>query len=159
MNSQNMSKKLALTADGVRVGDPEEWARKGTHPGSAAVRQQIDLSVDHRLQSESSVSYQIQNGYERLIATMGIKTTPAKQKYPSWKGEASAVIFGIWKFHTILSYKKYRINTDSSALRHFLCEHQNVCRNWYKICSYSNIVFIICSICFLYIPVYHLYLI
>ncbi|MCP3665486.1 MAG: hypothetical protein GY696_23820 [Gammaproteobacteria bacterium] len=48
---------------------------------------------------------------------MGRKTTDAELRYPSWKGEVSAIVFGIRKYHHIPSYKKFIINMDSSALK------------------------------------------
>ncbi|MCP3668390.1 MAG: hypothetical protein GY696_38875, partial [Gammaproteobacteria bacterium] len=48
---------------------------------------------------------------------MGRKTTDTEKRYPSWKGEASAIVFRIRKYQHILSFKKFIINTDSSALR------------------------------------------
>ena len=58
---------------------------------------------------------QVQDGKERLITTMGRKATD-QDHYPSWQGEMAAIIFGICKFNSILSYRSFQINTDSSTL-------------------------------------------
>jgi len=77
----------------------------------------FQLTTDYSGKAIGAVLSQVQNGAERLIAAMGRKTTGAEQRYPSWKGEASAVIYGIRKFRTILSFKPFQINTDNSALK------------------------------------------
>ena len=77
----------------------------------------FELTTDYSGRAISTVLSQRQNGAERLIAAMGRKTTAAEQKYPSWKGEAAAVIYGIRKFSTILSFKPFIVNTDNSALK------------------------------------------
>ncbi|MCP3668741.1 MAG: hypothetical protein GY696_40705, partial [Gammaproteobacteria bacterium] len=59
---------------------------------------------------------QVQDGQERLIAAVGRKTTNAERNYASYKGEMAAVIFGCRKFNSILSYRRFVLNTDSSAL-------------------------------------------
>ena len=77
----------------------------------------FELTTDYSGRAISAVLSQQQNGAERLIAAMGRKTTAAEQKYPSWKGEAAAVIYGIRKFSMILSFKPFIVNTDNSALK------------------------------------------
>ena len=57
MNSQKMYKKLELTAEMESELENLKDEFERAHPGSAAVRQWIDLSVDHQLQSESDVSF------------------------------------------------------------------------------------------------------
>ena len=77
----------------------------------------FELTTDYSGRAISAVLSQQQNSAERLIAAMGRKTITAKQKYPSWKGEAAAVIYGIRKFSTILSFKPFITNTNNSALK------------------------------------------
>jgi deoxyuridine 5'-triphosphate nucleotidohydrolase len=74
------------------------------------------LTTDYSGKAVSAILSQVQGGKERLIAAMGRKTTDAEKRYPSWKGEAAAVVYGIRKFHPILSYRQFIINTDNSAL-------------------------------------------
>ena len=74
------------------------------------------LTTDYSGKAISAILSQVQGGKERLIAAMGRKTTAAEKRYPSWKGEAAAVVYGIRKFHPILSYRQFRVNTDNSAL-------------------------------------------
>jgi fatty-acid desaturase len=47
---------------------------------------------------------------------MGRKATDPETSYLSCKGEMAAIMYGIRKFHSILSYRTFQINTDSSAL-------------------------------------------
>ncbi|MCP3664111.1 MAG: hypothetical protein GY696_16745, partial [Gammaproteobacteria bacterium] len=64
----------------------------------------------------SAILSQVQDGQERLIAAVGRKTTTAERNYASYKGEMAAVICGCRKFNPILSYRRFVLNTDSSAL-------------------------------------------
>ncbi|MCP4117407.1 MAG: hypothetical protein GY737_18840, partial [Desulfobacteraceae bacterium] len=73
------------------------------------------MSIDYRLQQQSHLCYS-KPGSRRTRTAAGRKTTTAEKNYPSYKGELAAVIFGCRKFHSILSYKKFTLNTDSSAL-------------------------------------------
>ena len=79
----------------------------------------FQLTTDYSSTAIAAVLSQVQDGEERVIGCMGRKCTGAEKRYPSWKGEMSAIIYGIRKFHHILSYKKFIINTDSKALTYF----------------------------------------
>ena len=76
----------------------------------------FQLTTDYSSTAIGAVLSQVQDGQERLIAADGRKTTGPEKRYPSWKGELSAIIRGIRKFSPILSYKPFIINTDSKAL-------------------------------------------
>jgi transposase InsO family protein/dUTPase len=76
----------------------------------------FQLTTDYSCRAISAILSQVQGGEERLIAALGRKTTDPETRYPSWKGEMAAIMYGIRKFHSILSYKSFQINTDSSAL-------------------------------------------
>ncbi|MCP3662411.1 MAG: hypothetical protein GY696_07945 [Gammaproteobacteria bacterium] len=52
------------------------------------------LTTDFSMKAMSAILSQVQDGHERLIVAMGHKMTDAEPPYPSWKGEASAVIYG-----------------------------------------------------------------
>ena len=76
----------------------------------------FQLTTDYSSRAISAILSQCQDGKERLIAAVGRKTTDPETRYPSWKGEMAAIMYGIRKFHGILSYRSFQINTDSSAL-------------------------------------------
>ena len=79
----------------------------------------FQLTTDFSSAAISAILSQVQDGKERLLAAVGRKTTVAERNYPSWKGELSAIIYGVRKFAPILSYRRFRINTDSKALTYF----------------------------------------
>ena len=120
MNAQKKATKLEWTP-----GMDEQFQQLKDKFQNAPIRAVPDfeadtpfqLTTDYSGRAISAILSQVQNGAERLIAAMGRKTTGAEQRYPSWKGEASAVIYGIRKFRTILSFKPFQINTDNSALK------------------------------------------
>ena len=85
----------------------------------------FQLTTDYSATAIGAVLSQVQDGEERLIGAVGRKTTEPEQRYPSWKGELSAIVYGIRKFHPILSYRQFRINTDSSALKQLKSLKQN----------------------------------
>ena len=76
------------------------------------------MTTDFSSVAIAAVLSQVQDGTEKVIACAGRKTTSAEKKYPSWKGECSAIIYGIRKWAHILSFKRFQINTDSKALTH-----------------------------------------
>ena len=78
----------------------------------------FQLTTDFSSVAIAAVLSQVQDGTEKVIACAGRKTTSAEKKYPSWKGECSAIIYGIRKWAHILSFKRFQINTDSKALTH-----------------------------------------
>ena len=77
----------------------------------------FQLTTDYSCTAIGAVLSQVQDGQERLIGAVGRKTTDPEKRYPSYKGELSAIMYGIRKFAPILSFRKFRINTDSSALK------------------------------------------
>ena len=85
----------------------------------------FQLTTDYSSIAIGAVLSQVQDGKERLIAAVGRKCTDPEKRYPSWKGELSAIMYGIRKFAPILSYKRFRINTDSSALKQLKSLKQN----------------------------------
>ncbi|MCP3664498.1 MAG: hypothetical protein GY696_18745, partial [Gammaproteobacteria bacterium] len=74
------------------------------------------LNTDFSSKDISAILSQVQDGQERLIAAVARKTTTAEINYASYKGEMAALIFGCRKFNSILSYRRFVLNTDSSAL-------------------------------------------
>ena len=95
-------------------------------------REPFQLTTDFSSQAISAILSQDQQGQERLIAAGGRKTTEAEKKYPSWKGELCAIIYGIRKYSTILQFKPFIINTDSSALTYLrtLKESKGMIARW-----------------------------
>ena len=85
----------------------------------------FQLTTDYSSTAIGAVLSQVQDGQERLIAAVGRKCTDPEKRYPSWKGELSGIVYGIRKFAPILSYKRFRINTDSSALKQLKSLKQN----------------------------------
>ena len=83
------------------------------------------LTTDYSGQAISAILSQYQDGQERLICAAGRKTTSPESRYSSWKGELSAVVFGLRKFESILRYKPFEVITDSSALKHLDTLRQN----------------------------------
>ena len=57
----------------------------------------FQISSDWSKDNVAAVLSQVQDGKERLIAVFGRKTTVGERNYPPWKGELSAMIFGIRK--------------------------------------------------------------
>ncbi|MCP4993462.1 MAG: DDE-type integrase/transposase/recombinase [Gammaproteobacteria bacterium] len=119
MNSQKTAKILEWT-DEMTAKLAVLKTKFSAAPIRAPPRFDLDepfqLTTDFSSKAISAILSQVQDGQERLIAAAGRKTTTAERNYPSYKGELAAVIFGCRKFHSILSYKKFRLNTDSSAL-------------------------------------------
>ena len=77
------------------------------------------LTTDFSSKAISAILSQEQQHQERFIAATGRKTTDAESRYPAWKGECLAIIVGLRKFHSILSYKQFVIYTDNKALTFF----------------------------------------
>ena len=96
----------------------------GVHP--------FKLTTDYSGQAIAAVLSQLQNGQERLIAAVGRRTTKGESNYSSAKGEISAVVYGIRKFHHILSFAKFQIITDSAALKylHTLKNTRGITGRW-----------------------------
>ena len=80
------------------------------------IEEPYQLTTDFSSKAISAILSQVQDGQERLIAAVGRKTRTAEKNYATYKGEMSAVIFGCRKFNHILSYRRFVLNTDSSAL-------------------------------------------
>ena len=79
----------------------------------------FQLTTDYSSTAIAAILSQQQDGAERLIGAVGRKTTGPEKRYPSWKGELAAIMYGIRKFAPILSYRRFTINTDSKALTYF----------------------------------------
>ena len=79
----------------------------------------FQLTTDYSTTAIAAVLSQVQDGEEKVIGCLGRKTTDAERRYPSWKGEMSAIVYGCRKWSHILSYRKFIINTDSKALTYF----------------------------------------
>lgn len=119
MCSQRREKTLNWTPE-MTVNLDKLKAEFQTHPIRAAPRfdseEPFQLTTDYSSIAIGAVLSQVQDGQERLIAADGRKTTGPEKRYPSWKGELSAIVRGIRKFAPILSFKPFIINTDSKAL-------------------------------------------
>ena len=76
------------------------------------------LTTDYSGTALSAILSQNQGGKERLIAAGGRKCTAGESNYASWKGELAALVYGVRKFHHILSYKKFLVVTDNTALKY-----------------------------------------
>ena len=89
-----------------------------SYPQFAEDSSPFELTTDWSKNNLSAILSQKQEGSERLIAVFGRKTTAGESNYPPWKGELSAVIYGMRKAEHILRYKPFIVNTDASALVH-----------------------------------------
>ena len=78
----------------------------------------FQITSDWSKDNVAAVLSQVQDGKERLIAVFGRKTTAGERNYPPWKGELSAMVFGIRKAEHILRFRPFIANTDASALVH-----------------------------------------
>lgn len=76
------------------------------------------LTTDYSSMAVSAILSQMKDGKERLIAAAGRKCTPYEANYSSWKGEMSALVYGLKKYEHLLRYRKFLVLTDASALRH-----------------------------------------
>ena len=137
MNAQKRKKKLEWTPEmDEQLVEIKEAFKKA--PLRAAPdfnsEEKFWLTTDYSGGALSAILSQVQDGQERLIAAAGRKTTTGEKNYPSWKGELSAVVYGIRKFTHILSYKPFRIYTDSSALKHLttLKPNSGILNRWYE---------------------------
>ena len=119
MCSQRREKTLNWTPE-MTINLDKLKAEFQKHPVRAAPRfdseEPFQLTTDYSSTAIGAVLSQVQDGQERLIAADGRKTTGPEKRYPSWKGELSAIVRGIRKFAPILSFKPFVINTDSKAL-------------------------------------------
>ena len=119
MNAQKTARVLEWTDEmSSKLGQLKE--KFAAAPIRALPRFDIDepfqLTTDFSSKAISAILSQVQDGQERLIAAVGRKTTTAEKNYASYKGEMAAEIFGCRKFNPILSYRRFVLNTDSSAL-------------------------------------------
>ena len=78
----------------------------------------FELTTDFSCKAISAILSQRQGGLERFIGVAARKCTPGESNYPSYKGEMCAVMHGVRKYHHILSYKRFILNTDASSLKH-----------------------------------------
>ncbi|MCP3668553.1 MAG: hypothetical protein GY696_39745, partial [Gammaproteobacteria bacterium] len=104
MNSQRKAKKLEWTEEMGKELQALKEEFEGA-PIRAVPRfdseEPFQLTTDFSMKAISAILSQKQDGEERLIAAVGRKTADAEKRYPSWKGEASAVVYGIREFHHI----------------------------------------------------------
>ena len=82
------------------------------------IEEPFQMTTDWSRDNVSAILSQVQDGQERLIAVFGRKTTKGERNYAPWKGELSAMIYGIRKAEHILRYRPFIANTDASALVH-----------------------------------------
>ena len=82
------------------------------------------LTTDFSAKALGAILSQVQNGKERFLGCAGRKTTRYEANYHSMKGELAAVVFGCRKFEHILKFKKFKLITDSAALK-FLHSSKN----------------------------------
>ena len=76
------------------------------------------LTTDFSCEAIAAIVSQTQNGEEKFIAAAGRKTTKYEANYASVKGELAAIIFAVKKFEPLLRFGRFRIVTDSAALRY-----------------------------------------
>ena len=119
MNAEKKKKKLEWTETMAKNLEKLKEAFKTASIRSVPkfdLPEIFQLTTDYSGKAISAILSQVQDGKERLIAACGRKTTDAESRYASWKGEMSAVVYGIRKFSSILSFRKFQINTDSSCM-------------------------------------------
>ena len=77
------------------------------------------------------------DGVERFIGVVGAKNNSAERNYSANKGELCAIVYGLRKFDTILSFKKFILRTDSMALTHLhnLKEVRGIFSRWRDVIS------------------------
>ena len=73
--------------------------------------------ADFSCEAIAAIVSQKQNGEEKFIAVAGWKTTKYEVNYAYVKGELAAIIFAVKKFEHFLHFRRFRIKTDSAALR------------------------------------------
>ena len=77
----------------------------------------FEVTTDVSSEALAAIISQKQNGKEKFVPAAGRKTTRYERNYTSVKGKVAAVIFGATKFEHLLGFGKFRLITDSSALR------------------------------------------
>ena len=80
--------------------------------------QPFRLTTDFSGRGVGAILSQVQDGKERLIGAVSRSTTKFEANYPSHKGELSALMFGVRKFHHILLTRRFEVYTDASALKY-----------------------------------------
>ena len=116
MNAEKKKKKLEWTETMAKNLEKLKEAFKTASIRSVPkfdLPEIFQLTTDYSGKAISAILSQVQDGKERLIAACGRKTTDAESRYASWKGEMSAVVYGIRKFFSILSFRKFQINLNS----------------------------------------------
>ena len=76
------------------------------------------LTTDFSCEAIAAIVSQKQNSEEKFITMAGWKKTQYEANYLSVKGELAAIIFAVKKFEHLLHFRKFRIITDSAALRY-----------------------------------------
>jgi hypothetical protein len=75
------------------------------------------LTTDWSSTGVGAILSQQQGDTDRFIATYGRKCGKHETNYPSWKGEFLALTKGVEHFSHILQGQRFRVVTDSSALK------------------------------------------
>ena len=119
MNAQRSAKKFEWT-EVMETKFKELKAAFLEYPIRSYPRYDIpdkfQLTTDWSKENIAAILSQVQDGSERLIAVFGRKCTKGEANYPPWKGELSAVMYGLRKAEHILRYRPFIINTDAKAL-------------------------------------------
>ena len=121
MNGQRKEKKLTWTEQ--MSADFRELKEKfKKKPIRAYPRYDLDapfqVTTDFSAKALGGVLSQEQDGQERMIGCAARKCTLHEKNYPSVKGELAAVIYAFRKWEHILKYRRFRLNTDSQALKY-----------------------------------------
>ena len=121
LTAQKKAKQLTWTAE-CELNFRKLKKQFGQAPIRAAPRYDtkypFKLTTDYSGTALAAVLSQEQGGQERMIAAVGRKATSGERNYPSWKGELASLVFGVRKFHHILSFAPFTVVTDAAALKH-----------------------------------------
>ena len=121
LTAQKKAKQLSWSAE-CELNFRKLKEQFGRAPIRAAPRYDtkypFKLTTDYSGTALAAVLSQEQGGAERMIAAVGRKATCGERNYPSWKGELASLVFGVRKFHHILSFAPFIVVTDAAALKH-----------------------------------------
>ena len=134
MNSQRLEKKVQWTPTMEKCLEQlkEEFMKDRIRAYPRwDIEEPFELTTDFSKEALAVIVSQKQDGKEKFIAAAGRKTTRYEANYASVKGELAAVIFAVKKFEHLLRFRKFRIITDSAALR-YLKTMKNTRGIWFR---------------------------
>ena len=89
------------------------------YPDFSKDAEPFQVTTDWSATNRAAILSQVQDGKERLIAATGRKNNEHQKNYNSAKGELHSLLLAIRKWSHILRYKKFRVNSDSGAIRYY----------------------------------------